>query len=70
MEKSKGEIISILNYAADILPQENEVVDELEEIIHQLEEEWKEELEKEDEIELQDCKETADVYTFAVFLYL
>lgn len=48
MGKSKGEIISILNYAADILPQENEVVDELGEIIYQLEEEWKEELEKED----------------------
>ena len=52
MGKSKGEIVSILNYASQLLPQENEVVDELEEIIHQLEEEWKEELEKEDEMEL------------------
>lgn len=39
--KSRNEIIEILNIAQQLLPEENEVVDELEEIIKQLEEEWK-----------------------------
>ena len=48
--KNRNQIIEILNVARDLLPQENEVVDELEEIIYQLEDEWKDEFLNDDEM--------------------
>ena len=38
--KNRNEIISIMNYAVELLPKENEVTDELKEVIRQLENEW------------------------------
>ena len=46
---NRNEIISRLNYARDLLPKENEITDNLIEVIHQLEDEWKSEF-KEEEI--------------------
>ena len=40
---NRNQIIEVLNVAAQLIPQENEVVDYLTEIIYQLEEEWKDE---------------------------
>ena len=40
---NRNQIIEVLNVAAQLIPQENEVVDYLTEIIYQLEEEWKNE---------------------------
>ena len=37
---NRNEIIEILNIAMQLLPKENEVTDELNEVIRQLEEEW------------------------------
>jgi len=48
--RNRNEIISILNYAWDMLPKENEVTDDLNEVILQLEDEWINELSDDDEI--------------------
>lgn len=45
---NRNEIISILNYAVQILPEDNEVTDGMQDIIHQLEEEWADEFEEDE----------------------
>ena len=47
---NKNEIMEILNVAMQLLPEENEVTDGLNEVIMQLEEEWKDEFLTDDEI--------------------
>jgi len=40
---NRNEIMEILNVAQQLLPQENEVTDNLGEVIRQLEDEWQDE---------------------------
>jgi len=48
--KSRKEITENLNVACQLLPENNEVADNLEEIIKQLEDEWKNQFKEEDEM--------------------
>ena len=43
---NRNELISMMNYALSFVPEENEIYDGMEEVISQLEEEWKDEFEE------------------------
>ena len=66
---NRNQIIEVLNVAAQLIPQENEVVDYLTEIIYQLEEEWKNEFIN-DDIEMIERKpQTKQTLTYRRWIY-